>query len=163
MLRRLYAIWQHVSACFGGGSCSQPAASAERMAETARRLLAVIWQIYASGEHLKQIYTNACFPGVCVHVMKTCRKSAIPSRKTARSSETLVGMRIHNVAVARISCRKCHRHSIIVRRLAVNAMQESTYWRSFDEHLHRRFPMFCGALQTSMKNAENRFLQHRYL
>ena len=71
-LRKSRAIWQHVSACLGGGGLSGPAASAEWMAETALRLLADIWQIYASREHPEHIYTNACFHLVYLHLMNEC-------------------------------------------------------------------------------------------
>ena len=71
-LRKTRAIWQHVSACLGGGGLSGPAASAEWMAETALRLLADIWQIYTSREHSEHIYTNTCFHLVCLHLMNEC-------------------------------------------------------------------------------------------
>ena len=64
-LRKSRAIWQHVSACLGGGGLSGPAASAEWMAENARRLLADIWQIYTSREHSEDICTNTCFHLMC--------------------------------------------------------------------------------------------------
>ena len=146
MLRKLWTIWQHVSACLGGGGWSRPAAGAGWMAETVRRLLADMWQNYTSGEHSKHIHTNACFRLAGLHLVNECWKLAIPLRKAACSSETMVATRFRNVAVARISCRKCYWRSIIYRRLAVNAMQESKYWFFLYEHLHRRFAVFCVAL-----------------
>ena len=72
VLHRARAIWQHVSACLGGGGWSRPAAGAGWMAETVRRLLADMWQNYTSGDHSKHIYTNACFRLVCLHLVNEC-------------------------------------------------------------------------------------------
>ena len=71
-LRKPRTIWQHVSAGFRSNGWSGPAAGDEWKAETARRLLADIWQIYASGEHSKHIYMNACFRLVCARLMQPC-------------------------------------------------------------------------------------------
>ena len=62
----------HVSARLRGGGWGRPAAGAEWMAETVRRLLADMWQNYTSGEHSKHIYTNACFRLVCLHLVNEC-------------------------------------------------------------------------------------------
>ena len=67
---KLVLLWQHASACLRGGSRSGPPAGAEWTAEIAQRALAEIWQIYASGEHSKQIYTNVRFRIVRVRLMQ---------------------------------------------------------------------------------------------
>ena len=115
-----------------------------------RKTRGVCWQTSGKStplvSRIEHIYTNTRFHLVCLHLMNECWKLAVPLRKAICFSETMVETRFRNVAVVRISCQKWHWRSRIVRRLAVNILQESNYWHIFDGHLRRRFTMFCVTL-----------------